>query len=63
MNCIDHTRNEFLCYVHQILVVCIGHVELHRSKLWVVCKVDALVTELASNLVHSIKAADDKLLQ
>jgi hypothetical protein len=41
----------------------VGHVKLAGGELGVVREVDALVAELAAELVHAVQAADDELLE
>ncbi|RUS17484.1 hypothetical protein BC937DRAFT_89921 [Endogone sp. FLAS-F59071] len=49
--------------VHEIVDVSVGHVELTRGELWVVCKIDPLVTELLANLVDAVETADYEHLE
>ena len=52
----DHAGDELLCDLHQVVVVRVGHVELAGRELGVVRHVDALVTKLLPNLVHTVDA-------
>ena len=56
----DHAGDELLRDVHKIIVVGVGHVELAGRELRVVRHVDALVTELLPDLVHTIDAFNIK---
>lgn len=44
--------DQVLCESHHLLVVAIGTVKLAGRKLWVVCLVDALVSEVLADLEH-----------
>ena len=50
-------------YIEKVVVVSISHVELASSKFRVVGEIDAFISKLSSNLVHSLQTAYDKLLQ
>jgi hypothetical protein len=52
----DHAGNELLRDIDKIVIVGVGHVELAGRELRVVRHVDALVTELLPDLVHTIDA-------
>jgi len=52
-----------LCELHHTIVICVCLVQLHQSELRVVTCVNTLVTEYSSDLVYSLKTADDKSLQ
>lgn len=39
------------------------HVELERRELWVVSAIDALISEDLTNLIDSVEARDNELLQ
>lgn len=43
-----------LSYIEKIVVVGISHVELASGEFWVVCEIDAFISKLSSNLVHSL---------
>ena len=49
--------------VHQVVIVRVGLVELEHRELGVVLGADALVAEVAVDLVDAVKAADDQPLQ
>src|SRR5690606_23389323 len=62
----DLTRNigdHLLGAAHDVLIVGIGFVELELRKLRVVLEADALVAEVAADLVDAIVAAYDEPLQ
>lgn len=48
------TWKKFLCDFHQVIVICIRHVEFTGGELWIVSKIDALVPELTANFIHSV---------
>ncbi len=50
-------------HLEQVVVIGVGHVELAGGELRIVGQVDALVTELTADLVHSLQTADHQLLQ
>ena len=58
-----HPADHLLGHVHQVVVVRVRLVELARRELRVVREVDALVAELAADLVDAVDAADDEHLQ
>jgi hypothetical protein len=60
---LDHAGDHVLGHAHEVVVVGVGHVELARGELGVVREVDALVAELAAQLVDAVEAADDELLE
>ena len=33
------------CDGHEVVVICVGHIEFTSGKLWIVCKIDAFVSE------------------
>jgi hypothetical protein len=52
----NHASDELLRYFDKVVVVGVCHVELAGRELRVVRHVDALVTELLPDLVHTIDA-------
>ena len=58
-----HPADHLLGHVHQVVVVRVRLVELAGRELRVVRQVDALVAELAADLVHAVDAADDEHLE
>jgi hypothetical protein len=56
----DHAGDELLRDIHKVVVVGVGHVKLTGRELRVVRHVDALVTELLPDLVHTIDAFNKK---
>merc|ERR1712112_707446 len=48
---LDHPTQQLLCDVDEVVVICVGHIELTSGELGVVGHVDTLVSELFSNLV------------
>lgn len=57
------TREQFLCDVHQVVVICICHVEFTGGELWIMSKIDAFIPELTSDLVHSVHSTNHKHLR
>ncbi len=55
--------DEFFGELHQVVVVCVGLVELEHSELGVVFGADALVAEVAVDLVDAVEASDDEALE
>ncbi len=55
--------DEFFAELHQVVVVGVGLVELEHGELGVVFGADALVAEVAVDLVDAVEAADDQSLQ
>ncbi len=55
--------SKLLGEVHQVVVVGVGLVELEHGELGVVAGGDALVAEVAVDLVDAIEAADDEALE
>lgn len=60
---LDKTRNKLFRHVHKIVVVGIGPVKLAGRELGVVSQINALVSELATDLIHTLQTTDDKHLQ
>jgi len=60
---LDQTGDELLSQVHDVVDVRVGPVELAGGELRVVGEVDALVAELAAQLVHALQTADDEHLE
>lgn len=60
---LDETLDQALSDIHDIVHVCICHVELADGELGVMCQVDAFVTEDAPNFVDAVEPTDDELLQ
>lgn len=60
---LDKPRNHRLSDIHDVFHVGIGNVKLASGKLGVVGQVNALVTELPSNFVDTVHAADDEHLK
>ena len=60
---LDETRDELFRHIHQVVVVGIRPVELARRELGVVGKVNALISELATNLVDTLQATDNQHLE
>ena len=56
-------EHQLLGQRHQLLVVGVGLVELEHRELGVVLRRDALVPEVARDLVDALEAADDEPLQ
>ena len=50
-------------YIQEVCVVSVGHVELASGELRIVGEIDALISELSSDLVHTLKAADHELFE
>ena len=48
---------------HHPIVVCVGYIYLHHSKLWIVCAVHSFISEVARKLVHTIKTTHNQTLQ
>lgn len=48
----NYLFDQVLCESHHLIVVAIGAVKLAGRKLWVVCLVDALVSEVLADLEH-----------
>ena len=48
---------------HNVLVIGISFIKLELRKLWVVLKADALVAEIAADLVDAVVATYDKPLE
>ena len=46
--------------VHDILEICIGLVNLDRSKFWIVSCIHSFVTEDTANLINSLHTTDDE---
>ena len=59
----DQAREEALSDLHQIVVVGVGHVKLASGELGVVGEVNALIAELATDLVNTVKASNNEHLQ
>ena len=59
----DELAEQVLREVHEVVVVRVGPVELDARELGVVRHVDALVAELAAELVDAVEAADDEHLE
>ena len=55
--------DEVLRELHQVVVVGVGLVELEHGELGVVLGADALVAEVAVDLVDTVEAADDQTLE
>ena len=49
--------------VQEIVVVCVGHVELAACVLRIVSLIDAFVSEILANFVDSIESTNNKLLE
>lgn len=62
-NLLDHSTDQVLSDLDEIMVVRVRPVELASRELGVVCKIDTLVTELPSNLVYTLQATDNQHLQ
>mmetsp|Transcript_56 Transcript_56/g.189 ORF Transcript_56/g.189 Transcript_56/m.189 type:complete len:549 (+) Transcript_56:61-1707(+) len=60
---LHHLGHQLLSHVHQIIVVCVCHVELAGGELRVVREVDALVSEIPPDLVHPVHAPYHQHLQ
>lgn len=60
---LDQTLDQALSDIHEVVHVCICHVEFADGELGVMCQVDAFVTEDAPNFVDAVEATDDELLQ
>lgn len=60
---LDEARNQLLGHVHKIKVVGIGPVELAGGEFGVVGKVNAFVSELATDLIDTLQATDDQHLK
>lgn len=60
---LDETRNQLLRHVHEVVVVSIGPVELAGREFGVVSQVNALVSELATDLIHTFQTTDNEHLQ
>mmetsp|Transcript_6962 Transcript_6962/g.23963 ORF Transcript_6962/g.23963 Transcript_6962/m.23963 type:complete len:492 (+) Transcript_6962:1135-2610(+) len=58
-----HLGDHLLGHRHQVIVIRVGLVELHRGELGVVSHVNAFVTELPANLVHAVHSSNDEHLQ
>ena len=54
---------QFCGKIHQALVVGVGLIKLEHGELGVVPRRDALIAEVAVDLVHALQAADDQALQ
>ena len=55
--------DQAFCQIHDVVHVRIGHVKLADGEFGVMCKVDALIPKNAANLVYSIQATNDELLE
>ena len=55
--------DQLLGDLHQVVVVGVGLVELEHGELGVVLGADALVAEVAIDLVDAVEAADDEALE
>lgn len=60
---LDHTLEKILCDFHEVIHVCVGHVELAKSELRVMGQINAFVPEDTPNLVDAVKPTDGELLQ
>lgn len=60
---LDHALDEGLGHLHQVKHVGVRHVELADRELGVVGEINLLVSEHASDLVHSVEPSDDELLE
>lgn len=60
---LDQAGDKLLSQVHNVVYIGIGPVELASGELRVVGKVNALVTELTAQFVHTLKTSDNKHLQ
>merc|ERR1719330_1127175 len=49
----NHGTDQLLSDVHEVIVICIRHVELARCELGVVCEVHALVPEIPADLKYA----------
>src|SRR5664279_766382 len=58
-----HLRQHLGGEVHHVAIVRVGHVELQHGELGIVLRRDALVAEVAINLVDAVHAADHQPLQ
>lgn len=56
------TWEEFLRNLHQIIIICVGHVEFTGGELWIMSHVDAFIPELAAYLINSVHSAHHKHL-
>merc|ERR1712048_1490684 len=63
MNCVHHARDKLLSQMHKIFIVRVSHVKLNCRELWIVRQIDALVSELAAELIHTVKTTHDELFQ
>ena len=54
---------KFLGQAHQVVVVCVGLVELQHRELGVVLGADAFIAEVAVDLVHAVEPTDYQPLQ
>ena len=59
----DHTSQHFLSQIHQVLIIAIRLVELQHGKFGIMLCGNALVTEIAINLVNSLKSTYDQSFQ
>ena len=57
-----HIRKHLLRHAHQVVAVSVRVVQLARGELREVCADDALVAELATDLVHVVESAHHQLL-
>ena len=58
-----HMTDELFGVIHQVVIGGIGPVKFHHGKFGVVLNGDALVAEVAVDLEHAIKAADNQALE
>ena len=60
---LDKTLDQGLSQLHDIVHICVGHIELADGEFGVMRQVDAFVTEHSSDFVDAIQSTDDKLLE
>lgn len=60
---LDESRDHVLSDVHEVIDISVGLIEFNGGEFGVVGKISALVSELTSNLVHSVQATDDQHLE
>lgn len=63
MDLLHEPTQHFFRHLHQILIIRIRLVELQRRELRIMRAIDSLVPKHFADLVDSIEAADDQLLQ
>jgi len=60
---LDQTLDHALGDVHQVLHISVGHIEFANCEFRVVGKINALVTEHASDFVDAVKSTNDEFLE